>query len=195
MRPALHRRSRSLLALLLGAAAVCTGAQEPTRAAATVRDTALYTAPRYDAPVVTRLGPETPLYTGLREGLWIDARTADGARGWLRLTDVRLGAGTADGDPGAAGAGAPARGGVFARLSRSVSSLLGGARGGYDAQTSASTATIGIRGLSVAELETAAPDTAALAALARYSASAEEARAFAVLGGLSARAPAGTEQP
>jgi hypothetical protein len=55
------------------------------------------------------------------------------------------------------------------------------------------TATIGIRGLTVADLESAAPDPTAFAATDAFVATAAEARAFARAGGLAARALPETE--
>lgn len=115
-----------------------------------------------------------------RQGLWLRVHAsgeATPARGWLRLTAVRL-------------TGRPAEtsgsvGGGLARLSRSVSSLFGGLRG---RETRTAHATIGIRGLTPAELETAQADPAALDFVAAQGAGPAQAEAFASAGGLVARA-------
>ena len=86
--------------------------------------------------------------------------------------------------PPMATSGSTPAGGGFARLSRSVTGLLGGLRG---RESNTAHATLGIRGLAAGEIENAHFDAAALAWVAAASASASEAQLFAQAGGLIAR--------
>lgn len=149
----------------------------------TLREAALRTQPAADASTLATLSPGTTLDVFERRGLWLRAGARGGgeaARGWLSITGVRL-----TGKPSGA---ARTLGSGLARLSRSVSSLFGGLRG---RETRTAHATIGIRGLTAAELNAAQPDAAALDYVAAWRASAEEAGAFASAGGLMARAAPG----
>lgn len=186
------RRSRSLAssaALIAGLwAALAAVADE--RSGIVIRDTALRADPYPSARTVATLAPGTHVDTGLRSGIWVRASTRDGAEGWAKLPDLRLAPEQLpDPSPEARG---ETRGNAFARLARSVTSLLGGGQRQRVADRPA-TATIGIRGLTVADLEGAAPDPAAFAATDAFVATAAEARAFARAGGLAARALPTTE--
>jgi len=76
-----------------------------------------------------------------------------------------------------------AAGGAFSAFSRSVSGLLAGfnsRQAGY----AGSNATIGIRGLTGADLNAAAPNYQAYADIERYGVQPAQAQAFAFAGGL-----------
>lgn len=178
-----------LLAGLLGASA---WAAAPAGGATVLRETTLYAADDFASARLAELAPATRLAVHGRRGLWLEVALPedDSRRGHVRLTSVRM--------TGAVPAAAAADGSGLARLSRSLSGLLGGfgrreAPKIYD--------TLGIRGLTPAELRTAAFDGAALQAIAGAAASPEQARAFAAAGGLAARsvakldADAGRTQP
>ena len=105
-------------------------------------------------------------------------------QGWLRFTELRFKR-TAP-EPAA---DAPSSSG-FAGFSRSVSGFLSSFRG-RNSRTAGATSTIGIRGLTVAELESAQPDASALQWLGADTMSTEQAQQFAAAGGLSAKAVQG----
>jgi len=183
-----RRRRQTALAVLASMTAMAAapaGAENGAQGVA-IRDTVLRAAPIAGAEPIARLEEGTALETGERRGLWRAAELADGSSGWVPLTAIRLAPPAAE--PG--GEAAQAESGSsssnpFARLSRSVSSLLGGGR---DSRVrNERTATIGIRGLTVADLETAEPAPEALEAVSDYRAATEEAVDFAAAGGLRAR--------
>ena len=78
-------------------------------------------------------------------------------------------------------------GGGFAGFSRSVSGFLSSFRSPSSRTTERSSSTIGMRGLTVAEIETAPADANALATISQYAMSTADAEMFARAGGLSAR--------
>lgn len=169
----------AVLALLL---LIALSAAAAPRTGVVLRDSVLRDEARAGAASMQTLTPGTVFTAGDRDGLWIQATPGDaGPTGWLRITDVRLSAAAraVETAPAAADTGSP-----FARLSRSITSLLGGGPRNVSTERNA---TIGIRGLSVADLETAAPDPAALQAAAAWRAGPDEARAFAAGGGLGPR--------
>lgn len=178
-----------LLAGLLGASA---WAAAPAGGATVLRETTLYAADDFASERLAELAPATRLAVHGRRGLWLEVALAedDSRRGHVRLTSVRM--------TGAVPAADAAGGSGLARLSRSLSGLLG-AFGRREAPKTYDT--LGIRGLTPAELRTAAFDGAALQAIAGAAASPEQARAFAAAGGLAARsvakldADAGRTQP
>ncbi|MEQ8232224.1 MAG: hypothetical protein RLW61_11845 [Gammaproteobacteria bacterium] len=144
-----------------------------------LRESALVAMP--GGAEIARLAAGTTLEVHGRQGLWllVTAPGTEGARrGWTRLTAVRLG-----GAAGTSAASAPQAGG-FARFSRSITGLLGGLRG---RDTRTAHATIGIRGLTPGELQTAHHDARALAMVAALGASRTDAELFAQAGGLTAR--------
>lgn len=146
-----------------------------------LRDAALRSEPG-TGTTLAQLVPGTRVDVHGRQGLWmqVTAPTANAVqRGWVFLPAIRL-----DGGAAAPAAGSTPAGGGFARLSRSVTGLLGGLRG---RESNTAHATLGIRGLAAGEIENAHFDAAALAWVAAASASASEAQLFAQAGGLIAR--------
>ena len=154
--------------------------------AKTVRSVVLRAAPSIASAPVAEVVAQTGVDIYQRQGLWVRlALSDDPARtGWLRFTELRFS------DSGAASqTSASRRGGGFAGFSRSVSGFLSRLRGGGQANRQhASTATIGIRGLTVSDLKTARADTQALAQAQSYRATREQAEQFAKAAGLRARA-------
>ena len=119
-----------------------------------------------------------------RRRLWLRVRPPAGTAGpagWLPLTELRLGGMARPAAP--VPAQPPAAGGAFSSFSRSVSGLLAGfnsRQAGY----AGSNATIGIRGLTSADLSAAAPNYQAYADIERYAVMPAQAQAFAFAGGL-----------
>ncbi len=156
-------------------------AEDPIDTAVTIRNTVLRSEPLQSGDVVTELAASTNVLVYERQRLWVRLGAAKDptTTGWLRFTELRFGTSTA------AKSDAPRSSG-FAGFSRSVSGFLSGFRRG-GSRTAQKTSTIGIRGLTVAELETARPDAKALAAINRYVVSPADAEKFAGSGGLTAR--------
>jgi hypothetical protein len=139
-----------------------------------------------DAAEITTLPADTPVAVRGRERLWVRVKTLgpDPAEGWLRVTDMRLGEGASS----KASSGGAARKG-FAGFSRSVTGLFE-RFGKRTSSRVATTSTIGVRGVSAADLETARPDHKALARIERIEISERETVEFARSAGLS-----GTDVP
>ena len=156
-------------------------AEDPIDTAVTIRNTVLRSEPLQTSDVVTELVADTNVLVYERQRLWVRlAVTSDASiTGWLRFTELRFGTSTAT-------KSAAPRSSRFAGFSRSVSGFLSSFRGG-GSRTAQRTSTIGIRGLTVAELEAARPDAKALAAISRYAMSSSDAEQFAGSGGLTAR--------
>ncbi len=154
--------------------------------ATTVRATVLRDAPARTSSVVRELAAGVELDVFARERLWVKAApggAGEAEAGWLRFTEVRYHAPAA---PVAAKSDATTDTGGFAGFSRSVSGFLRGF-GSRSANSPQATSTIGIRGLTVAELAAANPDPNALALVDRYVISKADAEQFAGVGGLTAR--------
>lgn len=159
-------------------------ADGPPDSATTVRATTLRDAPARTSTVIRQLAAGAELDVFARERLWVKAAPSgagEAQAGWLRFTEVRYHAAAA---PAAAGSTSGAGG--FAGFSRSVSGFLR-SFGSRQASTPQATSTIGIRGLTVADLTAANPDPNALAFVERYVISKAGAEQFAGVGGLTAR--------
>ncbi len=120
-----------------------------------------------------------------RRGFWLRVQVstsptqgakAVGKSGWVKFIRVR------DRDPADDKAQQPSTGGFFSSLARNVTGLFGGSRN----SGTRSAATTGIRGLSANEIETAAPDMAAVNRLGAYRASPARVSSFADQGALRA---------
>lgn len=161
-------------------------ADGPPDSATTVRATALRDAPARTSKVIRQLAASVELDVFARERLWVKAAPSgagEAQAGWLRFTEVRYHASAA---PAAATSGSTTEASGFAGFSRSVSGFLRGF-GSRQANAPQATSTIGIRGLTVADLTAANPDPNALALVDRYVISKADAEQFAGVGGLTAR--------
>ncbi|MGR9090423.1 MAG: hypothetical protein ACU85U_07575 [Gammaproteobacteria bacterium] len=177
---------RRLTLLLLCAICGQPSAGNPPDSATTVRATVLRDAPARASTVVRELAADVELDVFARERLWVKAAPSgagEAEAGWLRFTEVRYSTTAA---PAATQPVPAADAGGFAGFSRSVSGFLRGF-GGRTANSPQATSTIGIRGLTVADLEAAHPDQNALALVDRYAISKADAEQFAGVGGLTAR--------
>jgi len=164
-------------------------AEDPIDTAVTIRNTVLRTDRSNTSDIVVELKGATALEVYERQRLWVRVAAVNNtnAKGWLRFTELRFGT-------SAAGASEAPKSSGFAGFSRSVSGFLSSFRGG-GSRTAQKTSTIGIRGLTVAELEAARPNPNALAAISRYAISPADAEQFAGAGGLTPRrVPYGSEQ-
>ena len=177
-------RITKIIPVVLLLAASPTLAEAPIDTAVTIRNTVLRAEPVQTSDVVTELAADTEVEIFERQRIWVRLATTGSAQteqGWLRFTELRIGVGAG----GAVQTESPGSGG-FAGFSRSVSGFLSGFRG-RGSRTTQKTSTIGIRGLTVADLEAARPDVNALAAVSRFAISKAAAQQFANAGGLAAR--------
>lgn len=124
--------------------------------------TELKKSPFLDAATTAQLPAKTALEIVKRQGAWMQVKTADGKNGWVRMLNVRLGAGGST-----AGAGL---GGTLAGLGRALNGE--------------GTATTGIRGLSEEDLQNARPNPEEVKRMDKYDVTAAEAKRFAAAGGL-----------
>ncbi|MGD9603557.1 MAG: SH3 domain-containing protein [Gammaproteobacteria bacterium] len=155
-----------------------------------MRNAALRDMPDRAGKVVGQLPANTPVLLFERARLWVRVRPlnapADTPLAWASLLDFRFGAAPTAAAPAAAVPGRPpvttGAGGVFAGFSRSVSGLLAGFQG--RSRHGGDTATIGIRGLTSAELGGAAPDYQGLARMEGFAITPQDAQAYAFAGGL-----------
>ncbi len=137
-------------------------AQEP---GVTAVQSELKKAPFLDAETTARLPAKTSLDILKRQGAWMEVKTADGKRGWVRMLNVRLGTG--------AGTKGDSLGGTLAGLGRAMNSQ--------------GTATTGIRGLSEEDLKNARPNPEEVKRMDKYDVNASEAQRFAAAGGLKSQ--------
>jgi hypothetical protein len=129
------------------------------------RDSNLYSEPRADSSVVTRLREGTRGDTSAVKGAWTSVKTAAGS-GWVLSFDLRFGSGAAAGS--AAGGG-----GLVSRLTGSERTNV--------------TATIGIRGFDAETLRKAQFDAKQVQQLESYAIAKQQARSTAASAGLTAQ--------
>ncbi len=178
----------ALLALLPTLASVAEADRDPRSFGVVISADTLRSEPGSDGKAVAELPVGTDLGIEARRGLWMKVSSDKPAgAGWLRLTSVRLGVTAADLDlPADGDAAAPEKKrGFFSGVSRSVSSFF--SRGAARSRPQATTATIGIRGLTPADLQAAKADPKALKTMQGYAASAGDAAIFARKGELATR--------
>lgn len=185
--------SAPLVAFIVVAATASSRAvdEQPIDRGSTVRPATVFDFPDRSGGALGQLPPNAPLDVFERRRLWLRVKPPAGVAGpagWVQLTDMRMGFGMA---PAVAPATAP-RGtplpppapGMFTSFSRSVSGLLTGFQSRQSSYAGGSNATIGIRGLTGAELAAASPNWQALAEAERYAVPPQQAQMFANAGGL-----------
>lgn len=127
--------------------------------------------PFIDAAKVSALPANTELEVLKRQGGWLQVKTAAGAEGWLKMTNIKLGtAGTAKDGKSDSGIGSLAK---MAMTGRSGNTGV--------------TATTGVRGLGQEDLKNAHPNPEAMKQLDNYNSSKNEAQSFASAEKLQAR--------
>ncbi len=115
-----------------------------------------------------------------RQGPWIEVRNAQGVTGWIHMFDI--------GGAAPAPASASASGGnVATGALRGLTGLFSGG-GGQTQSRSATTATIGIRGLGAEDIANAQPNLAALAQADTLRVDAAQAQRFGATASLVAQA-------
>jgi hypothetical protein len=144
-----------LLALLLLPMSALAGDPGQTLIAADLKQ-----EPFVDAKTLSNLPAGSPVDVLKRQGGWMQVKSADGNEGWLKMTSIKLGAGTtAAGESG-------------------LGSLINVARSGRSGNTGVTVAT-GVRGLSAEELKNARPAPEAVKRLDGFPNGKREAESFA----------------
>ena len=144
------------------------------------KKTPLRATPSIGAESLGDLKFGTKLSVIRRNGLWFEVEVIDTAKaGWVRFSRVRVT------DSPSTAQQASSSGNVLASLSRSATGLFG--YGNRNAQSQGAVATVGIRGLSASDLETAKPDREQLKRLDSFRSNPEAARFFARVGTLNAQ--------
>lgn len=168
----------SLVTALLWAAPLWP-AGEPARAVV-VRTAPIKAGPAFGARTVATVEAGREVETGRRFGGWQQVTlSGDGVDGWVRVYQIR----TDVVKDAAVEQRAASEGGVLTGLVRGGASLFGRREmQGQDPDNM--TATIGIRGLSEADLENARPDAEEFKRLEQYAADGKAARAHAKRSGL-----------
>jgi hypothetical protein len=116
--------------------------------------------PFADAATLVNLSAGTQVDVIKRQGGWMQVKPADGKEGWLKMTSIKLGTGTAG--KGESGLG----------------SLINVARSGRSGNTGVTVAT-GVRGLSAEDLKNTKPAPDAVKKLDSFPSGKREAETFA----------------
>lgn len=124
-----------------------------------IRATELKAKPFSDAATVLPLAEKAVVEVLAREGGWYRVKT-QGKEGWVRMTTLRLGDGSAK--PGDSGVGSALQ---FLSTGRSGSSGV--------------TVATGVRGLDAADVSNAVPDPKAVEGMDKLAVNADEARRYA----------------
>ncbi len=151
-----------LSALAMLAAGLC--AAEP---ATVIRATELKKEPGTDAPTVAPLAEGAKVDALERKGGWTRVKAEGGAEGWVRMLQLRYGAG----------------GGEAKSSDSGVSQLLNVARTG----SSGTQVTTGVRGLDAEMLAKARPNPGELSRMSGYAVNKDAAAGFAAQGPLRAQ--------
>jgi hypothetical protein len=153
-----------------------------------VRTAMLKDKPAFDAKAVTTLSPGAKVNVLERQGGWqkVNLQASTNVQGWVRTYEVRT-----DIDPGTNPSVVKSKGsddgvlGGLAGLSRAGAGLFGSRK--TNNERDGMVATIGVRGLSEADLKKAKPSPTELARMMQYSVDAEAARQYAQAGELQSR--------
>ena len=135
----------------------------------TIKATDVKEQPFFDAKPVATLPEKTVVEILVRQGGWMQVRTADGKQGWIRLLSVNLGSPDQKTTQGSSG---------------SVLSALG--IGSRPKPATNSTVTTGVRGFSAEDLAKARPNPREVEKMKSFAANDETAKALALSGKLTA---------
>ncbi len=155
---------RRLLSLLLLCGLSLAAQADPAHV---IRATELKDKPFSDAATVLPLAEKAVVEVLAREGGWYKVKV-QGKQGWVRMTALRLGDGSAK--PGDSGVGSALQ---FLSTGRSGSSGV--------------TVATGVRGLDAADITNAVPDAKAVEGMDKLAVNADEARRYAAEQKLSAQ--------
>lgn len=170
-RKGMNTMKRKLLALLLCSIGLAAQADP----AHVIRATELKDKPFSDAATLMPLAENAPVDVLAREGGWYRVKVKN-AEGWVRMTALRLGDGSAK--PGNSGVGSALQ---FLSTGRSGSSGV--------------TVATGVRGLDASDISNATPDPKAVASLDRLAVKPGDARRYAAEAKLQARKIAYLKDP
>jgi hypothetical protein len=178
----MQRIIRHILFATVATLSFCLLAADAQRAMV-IRTAAVKSSPSFGAATVTVLAVGQAVELGQRVGGWQKVTILPEATrsGWLRSYQVRAGI---DASPSVVKNRSSNRGVLsgLSSLSRSTASLFGQRE--LEDDDGNLTATVGVRGLSEADLEKARPNSAELQVLKDYSVSDNSALRFAQAGGL-----------
>lgn len=133
-------------------------------------------APMANARSLVALAAQTPVNRlSLRQGAWVQVRTASGQTGWVHLFDIGSGATPAAPSNTATGA------------LRGLSNFFNRGSAQGSAPHTAATSTVGIRGLSGEDIANAQPDVAAVTQAESLRMDANQAKRFAAEASINAR--------
>ena len=187
MMPVLSRLlSRKILIVALAVAALGAATADSSNALV-IRTAMLKSGPSFGTRTVTVLPVGTGVETGTRVGGWQKVTVISGPAeqsGWLRTYQLRNDIATT---PALVSQKSDSKRGVLSgldSLSRSTSALFG--RRELEGNSGNMTATIGVRGLSEADLKNASPNAVELQQLKVNAVSDRSALQFAQTGGLKA---------
>jgi hypothetical protein len=135
----------------------------------TIKATDVREQPFFDAKSIVTLPEKTVVEILVRQGGWMQVKTADGKQGWIRLLSVSL--------------GSPDQ--KTTQSSGSVLSALG--IGSHPKPATNSTVTTGVRGFSAEDLAKARPNPREVEKMKSFAANDETAKASAQSGKLVAR--------
>ncbi len=179
MFPAIDTNSRkpagklAVLLMLLSLVGTAT-AQDGT----IVRNSKLFKTPSYSANPIAELAIGSEVSSSLRRGGWKKIKVKKtGQSGWIRGYTMRAGVSSAQVRQVTTKKSGSVSGGLSS-LTRGISSLFGGADNSNQNQGNLTT-TVGIRGLSAKDIESAVPDRAATKQMIAYQISPARARKFA----------------
>lgn len=162
-RSGIHRR-RSIALTVAAGFALFTAALSSAEIGTTRLAADMLSAPKSDAKTVGQLAKNSRVEIVERRGAWLRIKR-DGASGWLRLHQVRLGEGTQ-------------------KTSSEGTKMLWSVGQTGRSGASGIVATTGVRGLSADDLKTAKPDPKQVKALEGYRANDAQAREQARAAGL-----------
>jgi len=134
----------------------------------TLKATEVKDKPFLDANTLVTLSEQTTVEILTRQGAWMQIRTADAKKGWIRMLSVRLG--SPDQKPQSGG---------------NLLSALG--IGNRPRPATTSTVTTGVRGFSEEDLANAKPNAAEVEKMKSFAATNEEAAKLAESGKLAAK--------
>lgn len=127
-----------------------------------INDTELRAKPSIDAKTTTRIKGKVQIEMLETQGAWVEVKTAEGNRGWLRLMNIRPGE----------------KKHWTEKVTANVASV-GSVGSVVRTASTSSTATTGVKGISKEELENAKPNFEEVKLLDRFQVTAVDAQKFA----------------
>lgn len=145
--------------LYLGLSLLLAGNASLAQVATVINDAELREKPALDAKQRVKVESKTRVTVIDTRGAWVEVKTPNGERGWLRLMNIRPG--------------------EQKHWTEKVSSSVGSVGAVARTASTGTTATTGVKGISKEELANATPNFDEVKLLDRFQVSAAEARKFA----------------